>query len=244
MPTEWAIGNFLNVFLYLDSEDRQVATLKTPKVMPGQFARLRCVAVTGVGAFLDWGLPKDLLVPFREQKIRMDIGKHYIVYVLIDEHTGRLIATTRIARHMDRTPPDFNLEQEVDLIIFGKTDLGYKAIINGTHSGLIFANEVFQDLQPGEALKGYITALRPDGKINLSLHPAGRAKVDGLEGQILAELTARGGFWSLGDHSTAEEIHSELGVSKRTFKQATGALFRKQKISIQKNGIRLLGPAD
>jgi predicted RNA-binding protein (virulence factor B family) len=244
MPTEWAIGNFLNVFLYLDSEDRQVATLKTPKVMPGQFARLRCVAVTGVGAFLDWGLPKDLLVPFREQKIRMDIGKHYIVYVLIDEHTGRLIATTRIARHMDRTPPDFNLEQEVDLIIFGKTDLGYKAIINGTHSGLIFANEVFQDLQPGEALKGYITALRPDGKINLSLHPAGRAKVDGLEGQILAELTARGGFWSLGDHSTAEEIHSELGVSKRTFKQATGALFRKQKISIQKNGIRLLEPAD
>lgn len=244
MPTEWAIGNFLNVFLYLDSEDRQVATLKTPKVMPGQFARLRCVAVTGVGAFLDWGLPKDLLVPFREQKIRMDIGKHYIVYVLIDEHTGRLIATTRIARHMDRTPPDFNLEQEVDLIIFGKTDLGYKAIINGTHSGLIFANEVFQDLQPGEALKGYITALRPDGKINLSLHPAGRAKVDGLEGQILAELTARGGFWSLGDHSSAEEIHSELGVSKRTFKQATGALFRKQKISIQKNGIRLLEPAD
>jgi hypothetical protein len=244
MPTEWAIGNFLNVFLYLDSEDRQVATLKTPKVMPGQFARLRCVAVTGVGAFLDWGLPKDLLVPFREQKIRMDIGKHYIVYVLIDEHTGRLIATTRIARHMDRTPPDFNLEQEVDLIIFGKTDLGYKAIINGTHSGLIFANEVFQDLQPGEALKGYITALRPDGKINLSLHPAGRAKVDGLEGQILAELTARGGFWSLGDHSTAEEIHSELGVSKRTFKQATGALFRKQKISIQKNGIRLIEPAD
>lgn len=244
MPTEWAIGNFLNVFLYLDSEDRQVATLKTPKVMPGQFARLRCVAVTGVGAFLDWGLPKDLLVPFREQKIRMDIGKHYIVYVLIDEHTGRLIATTRIARHMDRTPPDFTLEQEVDLIIFGKTDLGYKAIINGTHSGLIFANEVFQDLQPGEALKGYITALRPDGKINLSLHPAGRAKVDGLEGQILAELTARGGFWSLGDHSSAEEIHSELGVSKRTFKQATGALFRKQKISIQKNGIRLIEPAD
>lgn len=244
MPTEWAIGNFLNVFLYLDSEDRQVATLKTPKVMPGQFARLRCVAVTGVGAFLDWGLPKDLLVPFREQKIRMDIGKHYIVYVLIDEHTGRLIATTRIARHMDRTPPDFTLEQEVDLIIFGKTDLGYKAIINGTHSGLIFANEVFQDLQRGEALKGYITALRPDGKINLSLHPAGRAKVDGLEGQILAELTARGGFWSLGDHSSAEEIHSELGVSKRTFKQATGALFRKQKISIQKNGIRLLEPAD
>jgi predicted RNA-binding protein (virulence factor B family) len=243
MPATWAIGDFIDVFLYLDSEDRQVATLKTPKVMPGQFARLRCVAVTGVGAFLDWGLPKDLLVPFREQKVRMDVGKHYIVHVHIDEHTGRLIATTRIARHMDRTPPDFKLEQEVDLIIFGKTDLGYKAIINSTHSGLIFANEVFQSLQPGEALKGYVTAVRPDGKINLSLHPAGRAKVDSLENQILAELKARGGFWALGDHSSAEEIHSELGISKRTFKQASGALFRKQKITILPNGIRLLEPS-
>jgi predicted RNA-binding protein (virulence factor B family) len=140
---------------------------------------------------------------------------------------------------MDLTPPDFHLEQEVDLIIFGKTDLGYKAIINGTHSGLIFANEVFQDLQPGEALKGYITALRPDGKINLSLHAAGRAKVEGLEGQILAELKARGGFWALSDHSPADEINAELGVSKRTFKQATGALWKRGQITIESNGIRL-----
>lgn len=239
MPVRWNLGDFVDVFLYLDSEDRQVATLKAPKVMPGQFARLRCVAVTGVGAFLDWGLPKDLMVPFREQKVRMEIGKSYIVHVHLDEQTGRIIASTRIARHMDQTPPDFRLEQEVDLIIFGKTDLGYKAIINGTHSGLIFANEVFQDLQPGEALKGYVTALRPDGKINLSLHAAGRAKVEGLEAQILAELEARGGFWSLGDHSPADEINAELGVSKRTFKQATGALWKSGKIAIENNGIRL-----
>jgi hypothetical protein len=239
MPVRWNLGDFVDVFLYLDSEDRQVATLKAPKVMPGQFARLKCVAVTAVGAFLDWGLPKDLLVPFREQKVRMEIGKNYIVHVHLDEQTGRIIASTRIARHMDQTPHDFRLEQEVDLIIFGKTDLGYKAIINGTHSGLIFANDVFQDLQPGEAVKGYITALRPDGKINLSLHAAGRAKVDDLEGQILAELEARGGFWSLGDHSPADEINAELGVSKRTFKQATGALWKRGKIAIEKNGIRL-----
>ena len=240
IPRGSAIGEFLDVFLYNDSEDRPVATLKSPKVMPGQFGRLKCVDITGVGAFLDWGLPKDLLVPFREQKVRMDVGKHYIVFVFVDSHSGRLIATTRIARHMDQTPPDFRLEQQVDLIIFGKTDLGYKAIIDGTHSGLIFANEVFQDLQPGEALKGYITAIRPDGKINVSLQAAGRAKVGGLEGQILAELEARGGFWALGDHSPAAEIHEELGVSKRTFKQATGALFKKGKISIEKNGIRLI----
>ena len=239
MPVRWNLGDLVDVFLYLDSEDRQVATLKAPKVMPGQFARLKCVAVTGVGAFLDWGLPKDLMVPFREQKVRMEIGKNYLVHVHLDEQTGRIIASTRIARHMDLTPPDFHLEQEVDLIIFGKTDLGYKAIINGTHSGLIFANEVFQDLQPGEALKGYITALRPDGKINLSLHAAGRAKVEGLEGQILAELNARGGFWALSDHSPADEINAELGVSKRTFKQATGALWKRGQITIESHGIRL-----
>ncbi len=244
IPRGCSIGESLDVFLYTDSEDRPVATVKSPKVMPGQFGRLKCVAVTGVGAFLDWGLPKDLLVPFREQKVRMDVGKNYLVHVHVDDQSGRIIASSRIARHMDLTPPDFRLEQEVDLIIFGKTDLGYKAIINGTHSGLIFANEVFQPLQPGEALKGYITAIRPDGKINLSLHPAGRAKVDDLESRILAELAARGGFWSIGDHSPAAEINDELGVSKRTFKQATGALFKKGRITIDNNGIRLVKDSD
>ena len=238
MPVKWALGDFVDVFLYHDSEDRPVATLKTPKVMPGQFARLKCVDVTGVGAFLDWGLPKDLLVPFREQKVRMDVGKNYIVHVHVDEQSGRIIASTRIARHMDQGPHDFRPGQEVDLIVFGKTDLGYKAIVNGTHSGLIFANDVCQPLQPGETLKGYIADVRPDGKIDLSLHAPGRAKVDDLEGQILAELEARGGFWPLGDHSPAAEINEELGVSKRTFKQATGALFKKGRISIEKNGIR------
>ena len=240
IPRGSSLGESLDVFLYNDSEDRPVATLQSPKVMPGQFGRLKCVAVTGVGAFLDWGLPKDLLVPFREQKVRMDVGKNYIVHVHVDEQTQRIIASTRLTRFMDQTSPDYRLEQEVDLIIFGKTDLGYKAIIDGAHSGLLFANEVFQPLQPGEALKGYITAVRPDGKINVSLHPAGRAKVDDLEGQILKELGARGGFWAIGDHSPAAEINDELGVSKRTFKQATGALFRKGKIAIEKNGIRLL----
>ncbi len=240
MPVKWALGECVDVFLYHDSEDRPVATLKQPKAMPGQFSRLKCVAVTGVGAFLDWGLPKDLLVPFREQKVRMDVGKNYIVHVHIDEQCGRIIASTRIARHMDLAPHDFRPGQAVDLIVFGKTDLGYKAIVNGSHSGLIFANDVFQPLQPGEALQGYIADVRSDGKIDLSLHAPGRAKIDDLEGQILAELTARGGFWSIGDHSSAEEINEELGVSKRAFKQATGALLKKRQITIEKNGIRLL----
>ena len=240
MPAKWALGEFVSVFLYLDSEDRQVATLKSPKAMPGQFARLKCVAVTGVGAFLDWGLPKDLLVPFREQKVRMDVGKNYVVHVHMDEQTGRIIASTRLARYLDQGPHEFYPGQAVDLMAYGKTDLGYKAIVNGSHSGLIFANDVFQPLQPGETLRGYVATVREDGKLDLTLHAPGRARVDDLQGQILAELKARGGFWPLGDHSSPEEINQELGVSKRTFKQATGALLRKRAITIEEKGLRLV----
>ena len=239
IPRGCSIGESLDVFLYNDSEDRPVATMLRPKVMPGHFARLKCVAVTGVGAFLDWGLPKDLLVPFREQKVRMDVGKNYVVHAHVDEQTSRIIASTRLARHIDQGPHDFYPGQTVDLMVYGKTDLGYKAIVNGTHSGLIFANDVFQPLQPGETLQGYIATVRPDGKIDLTLHAPGRGRVDDLENRILTELKARGGFWPIGDHSTPAEINEELGVSKRTFKQATGALLRKRAITIEEKGLRL-----
>jgi len=240
MPAQWDLGGMVDVFIYHDSEDRPVATLKQPKAMPGQFARLQVVELTPVGAFLDWGLPKDLLVPFREQKTRLEVGRFCLVYVRIDEVSGRIIATTRLARHLDLTPHTWCEGDAVDLILYGKSALGYKAIINGSHSGLLFANEVFQKMQPGECVKGYIAAVRPDGKIDLSLHPPGRARVSDLEGRILAELAARGGFWALGDSSSAAEIHAELGVSKRTFKQATGALLRKRQITLADNGMRLV----
>jgi len=239
VPVAAVIGGCLEVFLYHDSEDRPVATLMTPKAMPGQFARLKCVAVTGVGAFLDWGLPKELLVPFREQKSRLEPGNHYLARVVVDEVSGRMIASTRIARYLDLTAHSFRPGDEVDLIVFGKSALGYKAIINGTHSGLLFASAVFQELHPGEMTKGYIAAIRDDGKIDLTLHPAGRAKVISLEDRVLAELAARGGFWPIGDHSSAAEIHDELGVSKRTFKQTLGALLKKRAILIEERGIRL-----
>lgn len=239
-PAAPAIGDCLDVFLYNDSEDRPVATLKTPRAMPGQFARLQCVAVTQVGAFLDWGLPKELLVPFREQKSRMETGKSYLVYVQVDQVSNRIIASTRIARQLDLIPHAFKPGDQVDLVVFGKTELGYKAIINGTHSGLLFAEGVFQPLQPGEHCQGYIASVRADGKIDLTLHAPGRSRVLGLEDRVLAELGARGGFWAIGDHSSAAEIHDELGVSKRTFKQAIGALLRKQSIRIEEHGIRLI----
>ena len=240
MPATWDIGGAVDVFIYHDSEDRPVATMQQPKAMPGQFARLRVVELTPVGAFLDWGLPKDLLVPFREQKTRLEVGNFYLFYVRLDPVSGRIVATTRLGRHLDLTPHSWREGDAVDLILYGKTPLGYKAIINGSHSGLLFANEVFQQMQQGEQVKGYIAGLRPDGKIDLTLQPPGRGRVSDLESQILAELAARGGFWAIGDSSTAAEIHDELGVSKRTFKQATGALLRKGKISLSDKGLRLL----
>jgi predicted RNA-binding protein (virulence factor B family) len=238
MPASWEIGRPIDVFIYRDSEDRPVATPKIPKAMPGSFAKLKCVAVTGVGAFLDWGLAKELMVPFREQKSRMEVGKSYLVHVHVDEVSGRIIASTRISRFLDQSHGNYAPGDAVELVIFGKTPLGYKAIINGTHSGLLFAEGVFQELQAGERVDGFISRIREDGKIDLSLHAPGRDKVDSLEQRILGELKARGGFWAIGDHSPADEIHAELGVSKRTFKQCLGALLKKRAILIEENGIR------
>ncbi|MFD2257154.1 S1 RNA-binding domain-containing protein [Luteolibacter algae] len=239
MPKEWLLGTTLDVFIYLDSEDRLVATLKQPRAMPGEFAKLKCIALTEVGAFLEWGLPKDLLVPFREQKMRMETGKSYLVKILLDESSRRLMATTRIARHIDITPAIYESGEAVDLIVYGKTPMGYKAIVNNAHTGLIFANEVFQELALGEKLKGYIAAVRGDGKLDLTLHPPGRERVDDLEKQIMGELVARGGYWAISDKSPAEEIYAELGVSKRTFKQTVGALLKKRLVTLTDAGIRL-----
>lgn len=240
MPVKWEVGEPVDVFLYRDSEDRPVATLKEPKVKPGQFAYLEVLAITGVGAFLDWGLPKDLLVPFREQKDRLEVGKSYVVFCYLDEDTGRIVATRRLSRHLDQTRAPYREGDEVDLLLYGKTELGYKAIVNGRHTGLLFANQVFRRLRAGERTKGYVTLVRDDGKLDLSLEPPGRERISSLEAKILHELEGRGGWWELHDNSPAAEISKALGVSKRAFKQATGALFRQRKIRIEPDGLRLL----
>jgi predicted RNA-binding protein (virulence factor B family) len=240
MPRHWQIGGVVDVFLYFDSEDRPVATLKQPKAMPGEFAYLEVLSITGVGAFLDWGLPKDLLLPFREQKERIEAGKSYVVHVHVDEASGRIVATRRLNKFLNKTPADYKEGQEVELMLYGKTELGYKAIIEGKHSGVLFANEVFRRLRAGEKTKGYIVKVHPEGKIDLSLYPPGRARIDDLETRIEDELKQRGGFWAISDASPAEAIHKALGVSKKAFKQATGALFKKRKITISDEGIRLV----
>jgi len=239
VPRDNVIGGMLEVFIHTDSEDRPVATMKRPKALPGGFARMRCVSITGVGAFVDWGLAKDLLVPFREQAARMEVGRSYVVFVRVDEVSGRIVGSTRISRHLDKEPHGYQPGDEVELVVFAKTGLGYKAIVNGRHSGLLYADTVFQELQPGEQARGYVSGVREDGKLDLSLHPTGRARVESLEERILAELRARGGYWAIGDHSPAEEIHDELGVSKRTFKQALGGLLKKGRIRIEDRSIRL-----
>ncbi len=239
MPDVWELGESLDVFLYRDSEDRPVATLRTALGMPGEFVKLRCVETTSVGAFLDIGLAKDLLVPFREQREKMSAGKWYLVRILVDEKTGRLMGSERFQKFLGLKSPDYLLDQEVNLIVMGRTPLGYKVIINGAHEGLLYESEVFSELITGEKAKGFIKELRHDGKIDVSLHPPGRKKVDDLEQQLMGELVARGGFLPLHDKTSAEEIYAELGVSKRTFKQALGGLLRQRLVSKVDSGIRL-----
>ncbi len=239
MPDRWEVGGAIEVFLYTDSEDRPVATTRRPHVMPGEFGPLEAVASTRVGTFLDWGLPKDLLLPFGEQRDRCEVGRRYVVHVHVDPESERIVASRRLSRHFSREAPDYQPGDKVDLLIYGKTELGYKAIVDGRHGGLLFANETFRRLRHGERTEGYIKEVRSDGKIDLSLEAPGRRRIDELEARIEKELRQRGGFWELCDSSPADLIHHELGVSKKAFKQATGALFRKRRIVIEDDGIRL-----
>ena len=239
LPKEWEIGSTVEVFLYMDSEDRPVATLKVPKVMPGQFGYLEVLQTTSIGAFLDWGLPKDLLLPFGEQKERVEVGASYVVRVAVDEVSERIMASRRLARYFEDPKGKLKPRQEVELILYGKTDLGYKAIIDHRFSGLLFHEEVFRRLRAGEKTRGYVKEVRPDGKVDLSLYAPGRDRIEELAERIEEELRKRGGSWELSDKSSPEQISKALGVSKKDFKKALGALFRARKIVIEEEGIRL-----
>nr|MBD3623686.1 GntR family transcriptional regulator [Sunxiuqinia sp.] len=233
-------GDTLEVFIYLDSEDRLLATNEKPKAMVGDFALLTVVSVTSVGAFLDWGLPKDLLVPFREQQQTMEAGKSYLVYVYLDNESQRIVATSKLDKCVDNIPVDYEVGEEVDLLIAGQTDLGFKAIIDNSHWGMLYKNEVFQPLTTGQRLKGFIKTIREDEKIDLSLQKEGYEKIDDISQSILNKLAANSGFLSLTDKSSPELIKQTLYISKKNFKKAIGALYRQRLISIEDNGIKLL----
>lgn len=232
-------GEWLNVFIYLDSEDRIIATTLKPKVQVGGFASLKVVEVSRVGLFLDWGLPKDLLLPHSEEKRPLQVGDYCVVYCYIDERTRRITATARLDRYLDDTAAHYQAGQEVDLLVVERTDLGFKAIIDGRHWGLIHKNELFKFVRSGMREKGYIKEVRADGKISLSLQPVGQAARDDLGERILAALREAGGSLALSDKSPPEVISREFGVSKGNFKKAIGGLFKQGLITILDDRIEL-----
>jgi uncharacterized protein len=232
--------DMIDAFIYLDSEDRLVATTEKPLAMVEEFALLEVVSVAPVGAFLNWGLPKDLFVPFREQRQPMEEGKKYLVYVYLDQNSKRIAASSKIEHYLDNIPVDYDEGEDVDLIIVNETDLGYNAIIDNSHLGVIFKNEVFQPLNPGDKIQGFIKKIRTDGKIDLCLQKAGYEKISAFADKIIAELEKREGFLPLTDKSSPEEIYQTFKISKKNFKAAIGALYKKRMIALEENGIRLL----
>ncbi len=233
-------GGTIDVFVYRDSEDRVVATTETPLAMVGDFAFLRVVSERpSIGAFLDWGLEKDLLLPRREYAGGVREGRSVLVHVMIDEKSDRIVATCRLNRHLNLTPPAYAEGQRVKLIIEGETPLGYRAIVNGAHTGLLYRTELSGPLLPGDAMDGFIRAVRADGKIDLGLDPAGHRRIRPLSEQILAALKSAGGRLPYHDGSSPDEIRAALGMSKKAFKQAIGGLFRERRILIESDGIRL-----
>ncbi len=239
VPESCKENDEIEVFIYLDSEDRLIATTEHPYAQVGEFALLRVNAVNRYGAFLDWGLMKDVLVPFREQKVSMQQGRSYLVYLYIDNATKRIVASAKIEKFLDNTPPEYTQNEEVNLIIDRKTDLGYKVIINNLHSGIIYHNEIFCHLDKGLRLKGYIKNIRSDGKIDVSLQPLGYAKIDPLAQNILSILTENGGSLPICDKSASEEIANYFSCSKKNFKKAIGALYKERRISIYDDHIEL-----
>ncbi|MFC2974329.1 S1 RNA-binding domain-containing protein [Azotobacter bryophylli] len=236
-PSE--VGDWLNVFLYLDSDDRPIATTLKPKAQVGQFASLKVVQINRIGLFLDWGLPKDLLLPHSEEKRPLQVGDYCVVYLYLDERTRRITATARLDRYLDRTPARYQAGQAVDLLVVEPTPLGFKAIIDGQHWGLIHKNEAFKFLRGGMREQGYIKEMRADGRISLSLQPVGQEARDTLSEQILARLREQDGVLAVSDKSPPEQISRLFGVSKGNFKKAIGGLYKQGLIEIHDDRIQL-----
>ncbi|OMH25850.1 S1 RNA-binding domain-containing protein [Motiliproteus sp. MSK22-1] len=230
-------GDEVEAIIYLDSDDKLIASTLTPFAQVGECACLNVVSTGPVGAFLDWGLPKDLLVPFNEQQTPLKEGQSVVCFLYLD-NTNRIAASSKLNRHLNKSSPKYDKHQEVDLLIADKTDLGVKAVINNRHWGLIFKDELFKPVRYGQRIKGYIKQVRGDGKIDLHLQQPGYGALDALSSQILAHLDSNQGFAPLTDKSPADEISRLFGVSKRKFKMAIGGLYKNKLIVIEDAGIR------
>jgi predicted RNA-binding protein (virulence factor B family) len=234
-------GSKLDVFVYRDSEDRLVATTETPHAMVGDFAFLKVISWDqSIGAFLDWGLSKDLLLPRREQTGPLRPGDWIVVHISLDEKSDRIVASARLNRALSRIPPDYSPYQPVKLLVTEETPLGYNAIIENTHRGLLYRESLSRPLKIGERLDGYVRSIRPDGKLDLTLDQVGIQRIASLTDQVLESLRANGGHLPYHDKTSPDEIREAFGVSKKAFKQALGTLYRKRVIEIEPTGIRLL----
>ena len=274
VPEDLEVGDEIDVFVYLDNEERRVATTLEPKAMVGDFAYLEVAWVNEFGAFLDWGLMKDLFCPFREQKKRMEVGRSYIVHVHLDEESYRIIASAKVEKWLENdklakeyipsaekedtilsqrekgdlsTPPLGEAGRggllpgsKVSALIWQKTDLGFKAIIDNKYGALLYDSQVFKDIHTGDRVEAYITKIRPDGKIDIALQPSGRQHTEDFAEKLLHYLQYRGGRCRLGDKSSAEEIKVQFGVSKKTYKRAIGDLYKRRLITISEDGIELV----
>ncbi len=239
VPDNCNSGDMIEVFLYFDSEDRLIATTLHPYAMVGEAGWLEVVDVNDFGAFLDWGLAKDLLVPFREQQQRMEKGKSYMVFIYIDEKTHRITASSNLKKFLTARPGDFKEGQSVDLILGDSTDLGYKAVIDNRAQGVLYHTEVFQELSKGQKLKGFVKKVRDDGKIDICLQKSGYGKVADISEQIIKQIAAQGGYIEITDKSSAENIYKMFGISKKNFKKAIGSLYKARRIVLEKEGISL-----
>ncbi len=240
-PKSFMLNDEIDVFVYRDHEERKVATNLTPKIKLNEFALLKVTAVTDVGAFLDWGMEKELFVPFAEQSPKMEEGRRYIVYLNLDEKTDRLYASNKIEKYLQNDNLSIEEKEEVEILVMKKTDLGFSVIVNNLHKGLIYDTEIFTKIYIGDKLKGFVKKIREDNKIDISLQAIGYKNfIEPNSDLIYQALLKNNGFLKVTDKSSPEEIYAQFGISKKVFKKAVGALFKQQKIEIEPNGIKLI----
>lgn len=240
VPEGVELGDELDVFLYLDQDERLVATTEQPLAQVGDFAWLEVAWVNKYGAFLNWGLMKDLFVPFREQKMKMVQGNRYIIYVYIDEESHRIVASAKVEKFLSNRHPRYRTGETVEVLVWQKTELGFKCIVENRHSGLLYEQQLFREVHTGDRLTAYVQNVRDDGKIDLILQPMGRKATKAFSDVLLEHLYKNGGRTTLGDKSPAEEIYAMFGVSKKVFKKAVGELYRRRLIMITDDGLHLV----
>ncbi len=240
VPKTYEIGDEISVFCYLDHDERPVATTLTPYTIRDNFQLLKVAEVNNIGAFLDWGLEKHLLVPFREQRTKMQEGQWYVVYCYLDDKSQRLVASNKLDKFISNEDLTVKVLDEVSLIVTRSTDLGWEVIINNRHKGLVYLNEVYKKIAIGDKIKGFVKNIRPDHKIDISLQAIGYQSLEPAANTIYQKLVAEGGFLALHDKSDPEDIKNQLEMSKKVFKKGVGTLYRERKIEIKENGIKLI----